>query len=98
MPPLPSWYRGHDAIEAFLRAGPFRHRGGTSPSRANGQLAVAAYWELEGEFTAYVIDVLDLRADRIASVTAFIGAEHFARFGLPPTTDESAGRLRSASP
>ncbi len=85
MPPLPSWYRGHDAIEAFLRAGPFRHRWKHVPVRANGQLAVAAYWEMEGEFTAYVIDVLDLREDRIASVTAFIGAEHFARFGLPPT-------------
>ncbi|MBE2316551.1 sigma-70 family RNA polymerase sigma factor [Solirubrobacter sp. CPCC 204708] len=85
MPPLPSWYEGHDSITAFLLEGPFRHRWRHVPVRANGQLAVACYWEAEGAFTAHVIDVLDVREDRIAAVTAFIGAEHFPRFGLPPT-------------
>ena len=34
-------------------------------------------------FVAYVIDVLELRGDRIAAVTGFIDAAHFPRFGLP---------------
>jgi RNA polymerase sigma-70 factor (ECF subfamily) len=85
MPPLPSWYRGHASIAEFLLAGPFRHRWRHVPVRANGQLAVAGYWEVEGELEPWMIDVLEVRGDRIASVTAFIGAEHFPRFGLPHT-------------
>ena len=33
---------------------------------------------------AWSIDVLTLREERIAEITSFIGAEHHARFGLPP--------------
>ena len=34
---------------------------------------------------AWSIDVLTLRGDRVAELTAFIGAEHFEAFGLPLT-------------
>jgi RNA polymerase sigma-70 factor, ECF subfamily len=86
MPPLPSWYRGHEAIRGFLAIGPFtlswRHR----PARANGQLAVGCYaWdEAAGTYAAYALDVLELRGDRIAAIVAFLGGERFEAFGLPP--------------
>jgi RNA polymerase sigma-70 factor (ECF subfamily) len=56
------------------------------PVRANGQLAVGCYMRDEdGVYRPYVIDVIDLRGDRIASVTGFfMDAERFAAFGLPP--------------
>jgi RNA polymerase sigma-70 factor (ECF subfamily) len=41
-------------------------------------------WDEEaGRYLAQVIDVLTLRGDRIAAITAFIDPEMFARFGLP---------------
>ena len=55
------------------------------PTRANGQTAMAAYG-LSDDGTRYVpvaLDVLTLRGDPIAAVTAFRTPELFARFGLP---------------
>jgi RNA polymerase sigma-70 factor (ECF subfamily) len=77
MPPLASWFRGHDDLRVFLRNGPlsgswrWRHL----PTRANGQAAVGCYtWrEDEGCFRPFALDVLTLRDDgRIQEVTAFI--------------------------
>jgi RNA polymerase sigma-70 factor (ECF subfamily) len=87
MPPLPSWYRGPAAITDFLVELPLRHRWRHLPVRANGQQAVACYiWdEQAGAFAGHVIDVLTLRGDRIAAVTAFIDEDLFSRFGLPET-------------
>jgi RNA polymerase sigma-70 factor (ECF subfamily) len=85
MPPLPSWFRGHEAIAAFLSDAPFtvgwRHR----PAAVNGQLAVGCYaWDqAAGAYVAYALDVLEVRQNRIAAVVAFIGGERFPRFGLP---------------
>jgi RNA polymerase sigma-70 factor, ECF subfamily len=36
-----------------------------------------------GTYEAHVIDVLTLRGDRIAAITAFIDPKLFATFGLP---------------
>jgi RNA polymerase sigma-70 factor (ECF subfamily) len=85
MPPQPEWYRGREAIAAFLVAAPFTVRWRHVPTRANGQLAVGCYaWEADrGAYVGYVLDVLTLRGDRIADVTAFIDRTVFARFGLP---------------
>ena len=85
MPPLPEWYRGHEAIAGFLAAGPFRVRWRHAATVANGQPAVGCYaWNADrGVFAAAVIDVLDLRGDRIAAVTAFLDGDLFPRFGLP---------------
>ncbi len=85
MPPLSRWYQGRGPVTAFLTGSPFRERWRHLPARANGQLAVGCYiWDAgRGDFGAGVIDVLTLRGDRIAEVTAFIGAERFPRFGLP---------------
>jgi RNA polymerase sigma-70 factor, ECF subfamily len=87
MPPTPTWYRGRDAIAAFYAAEPmaagvrWRH----IPTRANGQLAIGCYlWdEQEGNYRAQTLDVLTLRGDRIAAVTAFIGAGFVRDLGLP---------------
>jgi RNA polymerase sigma-70 factor, ECF subfamily len=85
MPPLPSWYRGLDAITDFLRRGPATHRWRHLPARANGQLAVGCYrWEdAKGGYAANVLDVLTLHGERIGAVTGFVTPEVFRRFGLP---------------
>jgi RNA polymerase sigma-70 factor (ECF subfamily) len=85
MPPMRTWYQGREAIVPFLEehavtAG-WRHR----PVRASGQLALGCYvWSAqEQSYTAAVLDVLTLRGDRIAEVTAFVTPRLFARFDLP---------------
>ncbi len=85
MPPLPNWYRGHEAITGFLHKGPFTVRWRHVPARANGQLAVGCYtWDEDtASYVAFVLDVLTLRGGQIAEVTAFIDRGVFARFGLP---------------
>jgi RNA polymerase sigma-70 factor (ECF subfamily) len=87
MPPLPRWYRGLAAVTDFAvtvplgSCGAWRHR----PTSANGQPAVAGYLRDDGtgEYLPWSIDVLTLRDGRIAEITSFIGAEHFALLGLP---------------
>jgi RNA polymerase sigma-70 factor (ECF subfamily) len=85
MPPLPEWYAGLEAITGFLERGPLRRRWRHLATHANGQLAVGCYmWDDDaGRYAAQVIDVLTLRGDRVAAITAFIDARLFARFGLP---------------
>jgi RNA polymerase sigma-70 factor (ECF subfamily) len=85
MPPLPEWYAGLEAITGFLERGPLRRRWRHLATHANGQLAVGCYmWDDDaGRYAAQVIDVLTLRGDRVAAITAFIDAGLFARFGLP---------------
>jgi RNA polymerase sigma-70 factor, ECF subfamily len=85
MPPLPSWYRGHDAIASFLAGGPFTRRWKHVPARANGQLAVGCYMWDGSAYSAYALDVLALRGDRIAAIVAFLGDVRFEAFGLPAT-------------
>jgi len=85
MPPASTWYQGLEEIVAFLTRSPFQVRWRHLPTRVNGQLAVGCYlWDAErGDFEGGVIDVLTVRGDRIAEVTAFLGGERFPRFGLP---------------
>jgi RNA polymerase sigma-70 factor (ECF subfamily) len=86
MPPYASWYGGHESIAAFLVDGPFTVRWRHVATRANGQPAVGCYsWaEERGAYVAAVLDVLTLRGERIAAVTAFVDPGVFVRFGLPP--------------
>jgi RNA polymerase sigma-70 factor (ECF subfamily) len=87
MPPIPTWYRGRDAVAAFLARVPLRGRARwrVIPVRANGQLAFGHYtWDEERErFLPHDIVVLTLRGDRIADITAFQTPEAFPRFALP---------------
>ena len=89
MPPLRQWYQGIDAVTDFAVRVPM----GLCPSWrclrtvANGQPAVAGYVGADPAAThvAWSITVLTLRDERIAALTSFLGAEHFAPFGLPPS-------------
>ena len=85
MPPRTEWYRGHAAIRGFLLEGPLTCRWRHVPVRANGQAAVGCYlWrDAEARYEGFVLDVLTLRGDRIAGITAFIDPAQFPRFGLP---------------
>jgi RNA polymerase sigma-70 factor (ECF subfamily) len=102
MPPLTTWYRGREAIAAFLADAPlngawrWRHR----RARASGHAAVGAYaWDAAaGAHRAFALDVLTLRDDRIAGITSFItrtlrlgAGEDFAHW--PEYADEPAQLL-----
>jgi RNA polymerase sigma-70 factor (ECF subfamily) len=101
MPPLPTWYRGRAAIADFVAEHALSVRWRHLPARANGQPAAACYaWDPRRErYVAAVLDVMTLRGDRIAQITAFATSdvfrglvqdrrplapsEVFRRFGLP---------------
>jgi RNA polymerase sigma-70 factor (ECF subfamily) len=81
MPPCPVWFRGRTTVAAFLGDYPLRERWRHIPTRANGQVAVGCYmWDGE-RFAAAVLDVLTLRDDKVADVTAFLAPWVFSRFG-----------------
>ncbi len=80
MPPIPSWFRGHDAIGRFMREQMFATAWRLVPMRANAQLAFAC---LQGPaFGVGALNVLTLRGDRIAEMTGFLAPAVHARFGL----------------
>jgi RNA polymerase sigma-70 factor, ECF subfamily len=97
MPPLPTWYRGRDAIAVWLKRSALTVRWRLLPARANGQLAFAAYaWEAEnGVYTPVSLDVLTLAGTEAMEITAFVtpytrgparerfAADVFGRFGMP---------------
>jgi RNA polymerase sigma-70 factor, ECF subfamily len=87
MPPFPTWYRGREAVGAFLAERPLRRdrRWRLVPVRANGQLAFGEYsWDAELEtFRPHSINVLTLEEEGIAEITAFLDAELIPQFGLP---------------
>ena len=90
MPPMPTWYQGHEALRAWLVRDPLSERWRHQTAQANGQLAVAGYLfdAASGGYLPAVIDVLTLDGDQIAAVTAFLlddsaAAQTFAAFALP---------------
>jgi RNA polymerase sigma-70 factor, ECF subfamily len=91
MPPLPTWYRGREAIHAFvatrLLSASARAVGRRYiPTRANGQPAMAIYHcsEASEVYQAVGLQVLtvDESAWQFAQVTTFMKPELFPRFGL----------------
>jgi RNA polymerase sigma-70 factor, ECF subfamily len=104
MPPLASWFRGLDDLRVFLRLGPMsgEWRWKRLPAHANGQVAVAAYTWREDEqcFRPFALDVLTLRGNKIAEVTAFItrsievsDPEAFKRWPNQPPDREKVGSV-----
>jgi len=100
MPPIPTWFAGHPGVREFLVRGPLTQRWVHVPVGCNGQAAVGCYLydADQGGYIPAVIDVLTMRGDKIAAVTAFLtpdvfarppdaaalsGTELFSRFGLP---------------
>jgi RNA polymerase sigma-70 factor (ECF subfamily) len=101
MPPLPTWYRGRDAIRTFLVRSALLERWRLVPARANGQLAFGNYgWETEKKtYTPKTLDVVTLDGTVVKEITAFVtpftrgparegfAADVFERFGLPGDVD-----------
>jgi RNA polymerase sigma-70 factor, ECF subfamily len=100
MPPLAAWFRGHEALRGFLVSGPlsgdwrWRH----APARANGQPAVGSYawYEEDGCYRPFALDVLTLDGARIKEVTSFItrstlsrDLESYVRYPEQPFEDGS---------
>lgn len=79
MPPLASWFRGHDDLRVFLHTGPLSgaFRWKHVAAHASGQAAIGCYtWhEDAGAYLPFALDVLTLDGDRIAEVTAFIARD-----------------------
>ena len=92
MPPDHQWYRGREAIRAFLPRGPLSIPRRFTPTRANGQLAFGTYKLIDGVWEPNAIHVITLRADGlIADMVAFLNPALFELWGLPPTPDENRG-------
>jgi RNA polymerase sigma-70 factor (ECF subfamily) len=88
MPPVPTWFAGHEAIAAFLAAiplAPEAPRIRMVPTAANGQVAFGHYsWRAESAaFVPHAITVASLRDTQITGITIFRSAEAFAGFELP---------------
>ena len=84
MPPYPNWFRGRDAVIAFITS--TGHPGlRYVPTRANEQPAVAWYmWDAEKDgYVAASLEVLTLEGARVKEITAFASPKLFQRFGLP---------------
>ncbi|MGW4870306.1 sigma-70 family RNA polymerase sigma factor [Streptomyces chartreusis] len=85
MPPFAQWYRGRADVLRFLRARV--HEKGTLRmlrTRANGQPAVAMYVRgADGVLRGHSVQVLTVRKDSLARVTAFLDPRVLDRFGLP---------------
>jgi RNA polymerase sigma-70 factor (ECF subfamily) len=105
MPPLPFWFAGRDAVEAFaahafgpgspLHEGQWR----SVPTRANRQPAVAGYIRLPGdsEYRAQVLNVLRIENGKIVEITVF-EPHLLAAFGLPLVLPPGDRPLLAASP
>jgi RNA polymerase sigma-70 factor (ECF subfamily) len=94
MPPMPTWFRGRDAVLVFVTEWAFsgraydaegRRRVRVLPAHANGQPAFATYsWDDDAQaHLPTVLQVLTLRGDEIVEITGFVDPGIFARFGLP---------------
>ncbi|HWE60422.1 MAG TPA: RNA polymerase subunit sigma-70 [Chloroflexota bacterium] len=89
MPPLPAWYRGRGAIQAFLLGHLFQGdaigRFRLVATRANGSPAFAAYTRgADGVYRPGAIQVLTLAGDGIAEIHDFLALDGrlFTRFDL----------------
>jgi RNA polymerase sigma-70 factor (ECF subfamily) len=92
MPPFREWCRGRDEVaKSWLMPGGPPPRLRYRATRANGQPALGVYAiQPDGSYAPIALDVLTLRGERIAAVTAFRETSSFPRFGLPGLLRDSA--------
>ena len=80
MPPIPSWFNGREAVVRFFTEPVFRSPWRLEPTWACGQLAFAAYQA--PHFRLGALNVVALRAGRIAEITGFLDPAVQAFFSL----------------
>lgn len=90
MPPVPTWFRGREAIVRFLawllpQMGALR----LQLIEANGGLGAAAWLRAPGDdtFRAQALHVLSGGPDGLARLDVFLNPQMFKAFGLPDTLD-----------
>lgn len=89
MPPFDGWYQGGPNIGVLIHQNCPAEKAGDMrllPLTANGQPAAAMYMRLPdtgGRHVPFQLHVLDMRADGISHVVAFLDTSVFAKFGLP---------------
>ena len=86
MPPFTGWYSGSTTIGELIdtKCPGGYHDMPMIETTANGQPAYGLYMRSPaGGFVPFHLQVLELEGDRVRRVSAFFGAEVFARFGLP---------------
>jgi RNA polymerase sigma-70 factor (ECF subfamily) len=100
MPPLAAWFHGHEALRGFLEFGPlsgewrWRH----AATMASGQPAIGSYawYEPDGCYRPFALDVLTLEGTKIKDVTSFItrstlsqNLEDYLRYPEQPLEDDT---------
>jgi RNA polymerase sigma-70 factor (ECF subfamily) len=94
---MPTWYRGRDAVEVFLREFAFaktwaapkfvagERRVKLVPLRASGHIAFGAYHYKDeaGAHLPTALQVLSLRGGEIEEITGYVEPALFSAFGLP---------------
>jgi RNA polymerase sigma-70 factor, ECF subfamily len=92
-PPHPNWFRGRDAVIAFITSVPDLPRRCVRTT-ANGQPAVGWYIlnPARDRFLPASLEVLALEGDRVRDITAFLGREIFDTFGLPRELPNQRGQ------
>jgi RNA polymerase sigma-70 factor, ECF subfamily len=86
MPPYTGWYQGpRDIITLIHQQCPAESPGDMRmiPLVANGQPAAAMYLRAGGVHLPFQLHVLDMRADGVSHVVAFLDGTLFEKFGLP---------------
>jgi RNA polymerase sigma-70 factor (ECF subfamily) len=87
MPPFAGWYSGAEAIGTLIRNNCPAQRAGDMrmvPTAANGQAAFGLYMRDQDDVhRAFQLQVVALRGDRVAHVSAFFDVSLFDAFGLP---------------
>jgi RNA polymerase sigma-70 factor (ECF subfamily) len=86
MPPYAGWYRGPRSIVTLIhRQCPADSPGDMRliPLVANGQPAAAMYMRAGDVHLPFQLHVLDVRADGVSHVVAFLDGTLFEKFGLP---------------
>jgi RNA polymerase sigma-70 factor (ECF subfamily) len=87
MPPVPTWFRGRDAIAAFLASPTFAaaSHGGFKlrPTRANGGPAFAFYRREAGRLRAHSLMVVTPHAGQVREMVSFLDPTLVTRFGFP---------------
>ena len=86
MPPFVGWYQGRQAIATLIhRQCPAQAPGDMRliPLMANGQPAAAMYMRDGESHLPFQLHVLDMRADGVSHVVAFLDTTLFVKFSLP---------------